>query len=97
MQSELHKNAPPGDFGWNGRSTVTGILGAVTPIWPDWIEVISGWDPDQHDGSVERMIVAALLIASVTLLMMALREWRLAAEEAKANRNLILRRTLDAR
>jgi hypothetical protein len=72
---------------WVGTAggAVTGILGAVTPIRPDWIEVISGWDPDQHDGSVERMIVAALLIASVTLLMMALREWRLAAEEAKAN------------
>ena len=55
---------------------VTGVLSVVTPIWPDWIEAISGWDPDQHDGSAEWMIVTALLIVTVTTLAMAAREWR---------------------
>ena len=55
---------------------VTGILCVVTPIWPDWIEALSGWDPDQHDGSVEWMIVGGLLVVTVTTLTMAAREWR---------------------
>ena len=53
----------------------TGVLSVVTPIWPDWIEAISGWDPDQHDGSAEWMIVTALLIVTVTMLAMVAREW----------------------
>jgi hypothetical protein len=55
---------------------VTGVLSVVTPIWPDWIEAISGWDPDQHDGSAEWMIVTALLIVTVSVLAMAAREWQ---------------------
>jgi hypothetical protein len=55
---------------------VTGVLCVVTPIWPDWIEGMSGWDPDQHDGSLEWMIVTTLLIVTVTMLAMAAREWR---------------------
>jgi hypothetical protein len=39
-------------------------LALITPIFPDWIEVISGWDPDQHDGSVERLIVIALFLVA---------------------------------
>ena len=35
--------------------SLTGLLALITPIFPDWIEVISGWDPDQHDGSVESL------------------------------------------
>ena len=38
-------------------ASFTGLLALVTPIFPDWIELVSGWDPDQHDGSVERLIV----------------------------------------
>ena len=54
----------------------TGVLSVVTPIWPDWIEAISGWDPDQHDGSAEWMIVTALLLVTATMLAMVAREWQ---------------------
>jgi len=54
----------------------TGVLSVVTPIWPDWIEAISGWDPDQHDGSAEWMIVTALLLVTVTMLAMVARDWQ---------------------
>jgi hypothetical protein len=45
-------------------ASFTGVLALITPIFPDWIEVISGWDPDQHDGSVERLIVIALFLVA---------------------------------
>ena len=55
------------------------ILCVITPVWPDWIEAISGWDPDQHDGSVEWLIAAALLVVSVAMFAVARLEWRRAA------------------
>lgn len=57
-------------------ASVAGILGVITPIWPDWIEIISGWDPDQHNGSVEWLIAGALLIISGAIFAIARVEWR---------------------
>lgn len=62
-----------------GFATVLGFLCVITPIWPDWIEMISGWDPDQHDGSVEWMIVAALAVIAVAAYALAAIEWRRSA------------------
>ena len=36
-------------------------LAVLTIFWPDWIEALTGYDPDQHDGTVEWLIVIALL------------------------------------
>jgi uncharacterized membrane protein YidH (DUF202 family) len=55
---------------------LTGVLALVTPFFPDWIELISGWDPDQHDGSVESMIVIGLAIITVLTAGLAVVEWR---------------------
>jgi hypothetical protein len=47
----------------------TGFLYVVTPFRPDWIEAISGgFDPDQHSGSVEWIIVMALLVVTLAML-----------------------------
>ena len=57
------------------------VLAVITPFWPDWIEAVSGWDPDQHDGSVENYIAAALLVVAVALLAFAgaeRRRWKMA-------------------
>jgi hypothetical protein len=54
----------------------SGILSAITVVWPDWIEMITGWDPDQHSGSVEWIIASGLFSAAVTTLAMATLEWR---------------------
>jgi uncharacterized membrane protein len=59
-----------------GLAALTGLLALVTPVFPDWIEFVSGWDPDQHDGSVERMIVVGLFVVTVVMVVLAAIEWR---------------------
>ena len=44
-------------------ASAAGILGIMTIFWRDWIEGLTGWDPDHHNGgSAEWLIVAGLLI-----------------------------------
>jgi uncharacterized membrane protein len=59
-----------------GLAALTGLLALITPIFPDWIEFVSGWDPDQHDGSVERMIVVGLFVVTIVIIALAAIEWR---------------------
>ena len=37
-----------------------GALAVLTVFWPDWIEGLTGYDLDQHEGTVEWLIVIAL-------------------------------------
>jgi hypothetical protein len=53
-----------------------GILGIITIFWHDWIEALTGWDPDHHNGSLEWLIVAALLAVAVVMGVVARRHWR---------------------
>jgi hypothetical protein len=59
-----------------GLAAITGLLTLVTPIFPDWIELVSGWDLDQHDGSAERMIVVGLFAVTMAVVAAAAHEWR---------------------
>jgi hypothetical protein len=59
-----------------GLAALTGLLCVITPFWPDWIEAISGWDPDQHDGSVEWAIAAGLFVLTILIGAAARSEWR---------------------
>ena len=54
-----------------------GALGILTIFWHDWIEALTGWDPDHHNGSAEWVIVAGLLAVAVVLGVLARRHWRL--------------------
>jgi hypothetical protein len=42
-------------------AVLCGGLGVLSLFWPDWIEALTGYDPDQHDGTVEWFIVIVLL------------------------------------
>ena len=56
-----------------------GALGVLTIFWHDWIEALTGWDPDQHNGTSEWMIVAVLLVIAAAVGAAARRDWRLRA------------------
>lgn len=53
-----------------------GALGILTAFWHDWIEGLTGWDPDHHNGSFEWLIVCALLLVAVLVGLLARRDWR---------------------
>jgi hypothetical protein len=57
-------------------AAISGSLCLITPLWPDWIESVSGWDPDQHDGMVEWAILTALLLVTIVMLLFAARSRR---------------------
>jgi hypothetical protein len=48
----------------------------LTIFWPDWIEALTGYDPDQHAGLVEWLIVIALLSTAPYWSLTARAEWR---------------------
>jgi hypothetical protein len=56
-----------------------GALGILTMFWQDWIEALTGWDPDQHNGAFEWLIVAALLAIAAAVGVLARRDWKLLA------------------
>lgn len=55
---------------------VTGIVFVITLIRNDWIEIVFGVDPDSNSGSLEKFIVVALLVVTITLFALASYEWR---------------------
>jgi undecaprenyl pyrophosphate phosphatase UppP len=57
-------------------AAVAGVLGILTIFWHDWIEALTGWDPDHHNGSFEWIIIVALLAVAVVVGAMARRDWR---------------------
>jgi hypothetical protein len=64
-----------------------GLLAIVTAFWHDWIEALTGWDPDHHNGGLEWLIVAVLVAFSLALGLRARRHLtalRLAAVDARS-------------
>jgi hypothetical protein len=56
-------------------ASVSGSLGLMTVFWRDWIEALTGFDPDRHSGSLEWAVVAALLALGVSVGAAARAEW----------------------
>ena len=59
-----------------GLAGLSAFLGVLTLVWRDWIEGVTGWDPDRHNGSLEWLIVVALLALALFLGGLARREAR---------------------
>jgi undecaprenyl pyrophosphate phosphatase UppP len=55
---------------------VAGALGVLTIFWHDWIEALTGWDPDHHNGHAEWLIVVVLLAIAAVMGLLARRDSR---------------------
>lgn len=64
--------------GWTEAvlAAVSGLIFAITLVWPDWIEKIFEVDPDQHSGALEWVIVAVAFCAAIVFALLARSEWR---------------------
>lgn len=60
---------------------ITGALFLLTVVNADWLEAM-GINPDGGNGSVERMIVAGLAVATVALFSLASYQWGKASAAA---------------
>jgi undecaprenyl pyrophosphate phosphatase UppP len=61
-----------------------GVLGILTIFWHDWIEGLTGWDPDHHNGTFEWLIVVVLLAIAAVVAAVARRDRRLRAAGSEA-------------
>jgi hypothetical protein len=59
-----------------GLASVCGFLAVLTVFWRDWIEGVTGFDPDHHNGSFEWVIVAGLFLVCGLVALAARAEWR---------------------
>jgi hypothetical protein len=64
-----------------GMGSCTAVLLLVTLVWKDWIEIVFGLDPDNGSGSMEWFIAGVLLVAAITLFVLARHEWRRTQKE----------------
>ena len=69
-----------------GLAALSAFLFVLTLFVPDWIEAVFRVDPDQHSGSLEVAIVAALAVSTLASSVLARREWRLAALSASRSK-----------
>jgi Na+-driven multidrug efflux pump len=58
-------------------AVLAGLLGILTIFWHDWIEALTGSDPDHHNGSTEWIIVVVLLAVAAAMGIVARRHWKL--------------------
>jgi hypothetical protein len=59
-----------------GLAALSGFLAILTLFTRDWIEALTGFDPDNHNGSFEWAIVAMLLLVCILFSIAARADWR---------------------
>jgi hypothetical protein len=57
-------------------ATLAAVIALLTVVWGDWVEAVSGFSPDHHDGSFELQLVLASALVAVTFSLLARRRWR---------------------
>jgi len=57
-------------------ASTSAVMLVLTVSWNDWIEMIFGVDPDHHQGSLEWLLVAALVGSTLVFSNLARCEWR---------------------
>jgi hypothetical protein len=59
-------------------AVVGGLLFVLTLVTREWIEILTGWDPDGGSGALELVIAVGLLALSLGSALGARRSYRLA-------------------
>jgi hypothetical protein len=59
-----------------GVAIVAAALLVLTLITREWIEILTGWDPDGGSGALEWGIVVVLAVIAVGLSVRARSDWR---------------------
>ena len=67
-----------------GLAALCGFLAILTLFSRDWIEALTGFSLDNHDGSFEWAIVAALFFVCILLSIAARADWRRLSSAAHA-------------
>jgi hypothetical protein len=56
-------------------ASLCGFLSILTVFWRDWVEALTGFNPDSNNGSFEWAIIAGLLLFCVAAGVAARVEW----------------------
>ena len=59
-----------------GCAAGSAILFFLTVVWPEWIEALTGLDPDRSSGALEWGLVLVLAATGTTFSLLARRQWR---------------------
>lgn len=57
-------------------ASMCGLLAVVTALWRNWVEVVTGVDPDRRSGALEWALLVVLLGLFVVISGAARIEWR---------------------
>jgi hypothetical protein len=63
---------------------LTAAAAIATILWPEWIEVVFGIEPDEGSGTLELGVTLTTAIASGVLAMAARTDWRRAWGQARS-------------
>jgi hypothetical protein len=55
---------------------LSAALFVLTLVFPEWIEALTGLEPDAGSGALEWLIAGALLVAAVVSAILARRDYR---------------------
>lgn len=59
-----------------GLAAMSALSLVLTLVWAEWIEILTGLDPDRHSGSAEWMIVGVSALTAISFAVLSRYEWR---------------------
>jgi ABC-type thiamin/hydroxymethylpyrimidine transport system permease subunit len=62
-------------------AVISAVLCVLTLVFPEWIEELTGLEPDAGSGALEWIIAGAFLVAAVVSAVLARRDYRRLASD----------------